>query len=195
GAAVAEEHLVEPGAPAQLGREADRGLAVERVRGVHQRRRLRRDRRDQLRVRVADRRDRDAGVEVEVALAGEVPHAAPLAARQHERRLLVVAEQRVLRERDELGLASLRHARCIPRVWPPERGQIAWIDGASYRLSRLPSLPTSTSSMRHSPPGPESVTVTGTLPCGVVRYPLILATLFSMLRPLMVSSVCWSSPG
>ena len=87
GAGVGEEHLARPPRVEQreqlLG-QPDLRLGGEEVRDVAERLELRRHRRDQGRVPVAERVDRDAAEEVDVLLAVGVPDVGALAADQRQ---------------------------------------------------------------------------------------------------------------
>src|SRR5690606_37812372 len=93
-AGVGEE---DPGGAAEQGDqplgEQHLGLVQEQVAGVRDRRDLLRHRLDEGGVGVAERDDRDAGDEVEVLLAVDVPHPGALASGQRDRRDAVVGHE------------------------------------------------------------------------------------------------------
>ena len=90
GAGVHRHHGIEPGEPADLGEERPEPVAVIGARRHRQAVRLRGQRRENARMRVAEADGRIGAHHVDVAPAGGVPQIGVLAARQHDRQRRVV---------------------------------------------------------------------------------------------------------
>ncbi len=110
GAGVAEEDARRAHGVGTLGdgaRAQDLVLVPIEVRDVDELHRLLGDGGGEPEVRVAERRGRDAAGQVEVAIAGDVPHLAAGAATQHDRLLLVVVREEAVRLFHQLPLLVL----------------------------------------------------------------------------------------
>ena len=116
GAAVGEEDAIAERSLADGGGQRVGLVVVEQVRDVAEAVRLVGDRPGEPRVRVADRVDRQAAGEVDVAPAVRVEEEGPLAPHHHDGRLAVGLEQVILPELEQRLVARRGlHPRGLPK--------------------------------------------------------------------------------
>ena len=119
-ARVAEERAIEAALRAELVGEEDVLFVPEVVRHVRHACGLIGDRRDELRMRMADRAHRDSGTEIEPALPVDIEEIASATAMHDDRRRLVVRIEPLAGDREELGARRTSRGRHLGRGLYPE---------------------------------------------------------------------------